>query len=143
MTEVHFYTGVSDKTLHACRLAKQAVERGRKVVAYAADPQTLARFDTALWTFDPISFVPHAQAGDALADRSPIVLTSICDVENDGLTHHEVLFNLATETPRFFSRFEMLIEFVGTEPDEVAAGRTRWKFYAERGYRLQHRPQES
>ncbi|HEU4622828.1 MAG TPA: DNA polymerase III subunit chi [Burkholderiaceae bacterium] len=143
MTEVHFYTGVADKTLHACRLVRQAIERGRKVVAYASDHQALARFDTALWTFDPISFVPHAMLGDPLAERTPVVLTTVSDTDNDGLSHHEVLFNLDGETPRFFSRFDLLIEFVGLEADDVAAGRARWKFYAERGYRMHHRPQDA
>ncbi len=140
MTEVHFYTGVADKTLFACSLVKKAVERGRKVVVYAADPQALARFDQALWTFDPISFVPHVQAGDPLAARTPVVLTRDGNTEPDtpAMPHHEVLINLDAQWPKFFSRFDFLMEVVGTDDDDQAAGRARWKFYKERGYKLEH-----
>jgi DNA polymerase III subunit chi len=140
MTEVHFYTGVTDKTLFACNLVKKAVERGRKVVVYASDAQALARFDQALWTFDPISFVPHVQASDPLAARTPVVLARDGDTESDtpGMPHHEVLINLDAQWPKFFSRFDFLMEIVGEADDDQAAGRARWKFYKERGYKLEH-----
>lgn len=140
MTEVHFYTGVTDKTLFACNLVKKAVERGRKVVVYASDAQALARFDQALWTFDPISFVPHVQASDPLAARTPVVLTRDGDTEPEtpGMPHHEVLINLDAQWPKFFSRFDFLMEIVGEADDDQAAGRARWKFYKERGYKLEH-----
>lgn len=142
MTEVHFYTGVPDKTLQACTLVKKAVERGRKVVVYASEAQVLSRLDQALWTFDPISFVPHVMATDPLAARTPVVLAANGEADAEGarVPHHEVLVNLDAQWPKFFSRFDYLMEIVGTEADDAAAGRARWKFYAERGYKLDHHP---
>lgn len=144
MTEVHFYTGLADKTLAACDLARKATARGRKVVVFASDASALARFDAALWTFDPISFVPHVHAGDALAERTPVVLAGHAAADaGPALPHHEVLFNLDAGTPTYFSRFDLLIELVGESADEVESGRARWAFYKERGYKLHHRARDA
>ena len=47
-----------------------------------------------------------------------------------------VLVNLCAEPPSFFSRFERLVEVVGTRRCRGPAGRVRFKFYRERGYEL-------
>ena len=145
MTEVHFYTGVEDKTLFACNLARKAVERGRKVVVHASDPAVLSRFDQALWTFDPLSFVPHVLATDPLADQTAVLLTADASADGAGLpaSHHEVLVNLDAQWPKFFSRFDYLMEIVGEDDAERSAGRARWKFYAERGYKLEHHAKQT
>lgn len=139
MTEVHFYTGVSDKTVFACRLASKAVERGRRVVVHASDAETLNRVDQALWAFDQTSFVPHVRTRDPLAAQTPVVLSHDADTgPSTSLPHHEVLINLDHDWPRFFSRFEWLLEVIGTDEVDVQAGRARWKAYQDRGYKLEH-----
>jgi DNA polymerase-3 subunit chi len=144
MTEVHFYSGVANKTSTACMLVRKAVQRGRKVVVYSANRDELAQFGQALWSSDPTGFVPHVRAGDLLAERTPVVLTDIGHAdENAGhVPHHEILVNLDLEPPLFFSRFEILVEVVSTGEEERIAGRNRWKFYKDRGYKLDHHPQE-
>jgi len=47
-----------------------------------------------------------------------------------------VLINLHASPPPFFSRFERLIEIIGMDEAGMAAGRERWRFYAQRGYAL-------
>ena len=47
-----------------------------------------------------------------------------------------VLINLRADPPSFFSRFERLAEIVGIDETDVEAGRTRFRFYRERGYEL-------
>lgn len=140
MTEVHFYTGVADKTLAACDLVRRTVERGRRVIVHCADTGALARFDQALWCFDPAGFVPHVQAGSPLSPRTPVVLTDdgrSGDREAD-VPHHEVLVNLDADAPLFFSRFDFLFEVIGRDAADREAGRRRWKFYADRGYGMHH-----
>ena len=44
--------------------------------------------------------------------------------------------NLRADPPSFFSRFERLAEIVGIDETDVEAGRTRFRFYRERGYEL-------
>ena len=50
--------------------------------------------------------------------------------------HHRVLLNLGAAVPPQFARFERLLEVVGDTPDELAAGRDRYRFYRDRGYAL-------
>jgi DNA polymerase III subunit chi len=55
------------------------------------------------------------------------------------LTHEgpaAVLVNLHPSPPPFFSRFERLVEIIGIDENEAAAGRERWKFYKARGYEV-------
>jgi len=36
--------------------------------------------------------------------------------------------------PEHFARFERLLEVVGDAPDDLTAGRERYRFYRDRGY---------
>jgi DNA polymerase-3 subunit chi len=56
----------------------------------------------------------------------------------DELASADLLINLARETPAFFGRFERMLEVIGNDPEEIQAGRTRYRFYKERGYALKH-----
>jgi DNA polymerase-3 subunit chi len=47
-----------------------------------------------------------------------------------------VLLNLGAQVPPQFARFERLLEVIGNAPDELAAGRARYRFYRDRGYVL-------
>jgi DNA polymerase-3 subunit chi len=48
----------------------------------------------------------------------------------------DVLINLASVPPPFFSRFARLAEIVSGDDADAAAGRERYRFYRERGYEL-------
>jgi DNA polymerase-3 subunit chi len=129
MTRIDFHTNVGDPLAYACRLARKAYLSGKPLVVRAA-PQRLAAFDEQLWTFQPLEFVPHCMAKSPLAEDTPVVLTS----NLDEAPHHQVLVNLGAPVPAQFARFERLVEIVGSEGDELAAGRERYRFYRDRGY---------
>jgi DNA polymerase-3 subunit chi len=65
--------------------------------------------------------------------NAPIVLTN----KGEDVCHYDLLINLDDEWPPFFSRFERLVEIVGTEEDNKVKARSRYKFYKDRGYPLQ------
>ncbi|SAL35175.1 DNA polymerase III subunit chi [Caballeronia turbans] len=129
MTRIDFHTNVGDPLAYACRLARKAYLSGKPLVVLA-EPQRLAAFDEQLWSFQPLEFVPHCMAQSPLADDTPVVLTS----NLDEAPHHQVLVNLGAPVPAQFARFERLVEIVGSEGDELAAGRERYRFYRDRGY---------
>jgi DNA polymerase-3 subunit chi len=52
--------------------------------------------------------------------------------------HYRVLVNLHPESPPSFSRFERLIEIVGTDDDDRQQARGRFRFYRDRGYEIHH-----
>ncbi|SAK50819.1 DNA polymerase III subunit chi [Caballeronia hypogeia] len=132
MTRIDFHTNVGDPLAYACRLARKAYASGKPVVVLA-EPQRLAAFDEQLWTFEPLEFIPHCMAKSPLAQDTPVVLTS----NLDEAPHHQVLVNLGAPMPAQFARFERLVEIVGDDGDELAAGRERYRFYRDRGYAIQ------
>lgn len=131
MTRVDFHFGAPDKLQYACRLVRKIRRAGQQVVVFG-DPLTLAEFDRLLWTFSKLDFIPHVFAGDALADRTPVILCS----EAADTPHSDNLVNLSHATPPFFSRFERLFELVSTEERDRSQARERWRFYRDRGYPL-------
>ncbi|MDR5731289.1 DNA polymerase III subunit chi [Caballeronia sp. LZ025] len=132
MTRIDFHTNVGDPLAYACRLARKAYASGRALVVLA-EPQRLAAFDEQLWTFAPLEFVPHCMAKSPLAQETPVVLAS----DLNDVPHHQVLVNLGAPVAAQFARFERLIEIVGNEGDELAAGRERFRFYRDRGYAIE------
>ncbi|WP_175939680.1 DNA polymerase III subunit chi [Caballeronia sp. BCC1704] len=132
MTRIDFHTNVGDPLAYACRLARKAYASGRSLVVLA-DPARLAAFDEQLWTFAPLEFVPHCMAKSALAQETPVVLAA----DLDDVPHHQVLVNLGAPVSAQFARFERLVEIIGDDADELAAGRERFRFYRDRGYAIE------
>jgi len=131
MTRIDFHTNVGDSLLYACRLVRKAYQAGTQAVVLAEGAR-LRAFDEMLWTFSPLDFVPHCMAQSPHAGETPVVLAT----ELESAPHHGVLLNLGAEVPPQFARFERLLEVIGNAPDELAAGRERYRFYRDRGYTL-------
>lgn len=142
MTRIDFYllqgssAGSDDKPGIACRLAEKAYRLGHRIYVYTADAAATRELDELLWLFSPGSFVPHAPCGNGGADDAAAdtpVLVGHCSPPADA---HDVLISLAPQVPEFFSRFQRLIELVGTDADDKAQSRERFRFYRDRGYDL-------
>jgi len=137
MTEVSFHFNVPDRLIYACRLLRKATRKGA-TVAVSAPPDTLAQLDRALWTFDPLEFVPHVRVAPGTAPAPRLRDTPVWLVEQPAdATHHDVLLNLGPEPPGGFESFGRVIEIVSTDADDRSSGRERWKHYAGRGYAIQ------
>lgn len=131
MTRIDFHTNVADRLGYACRLVRKIYGAGKPVLVLGDRP-ALAAFDAALWTFSALDFIPHCMADSPLAASTPIVLAE----RTDAALHHAILLNLRAEVPASFARFERLLELVGEAPEELDAGRERYRFYRDRGYAL-------
>jgi DNA polymerase III subunit chi len=131
MTQVDFHTNVGDKLLYACRLARKAYQAGQPLVV-TGEAAVLREFDTQLWTFSALDFIPHCGIDSALSAKTPIVLTE----QLNDVPHYGILLNLGLSVPEEFARFERLLEVVGDMPDDLEAGRERYRFYRDRGYSL-------
>jgi DNA polymerase III subunit chi len=133
MTEIAFHFNVPDKLAYSCRLLRKAYLSGARI-AVTAEPDVLAELDALLWSFSAAEFVPHctASASAISLKATPIVLSgSLAQC-----LHHDVLVNLGQGVPAGFEGFERFIEVVALPPEDVTAGRSRWKHYAARGYAL-------
>lgn len=132
MTSIDFYHGANDKVQAACRLIGELYAEGRKVLVYAPADATAAQVDRLLWVQPSIGFVPHCRSDSPLAAETAILIGASLD----DTRHHDVLVNLDGDLPLAFSRFERLIEIVGTDDADRQPARTRYKFYRDRGYPL-------
>ena len=132
MTSIDFYFNAEDRLQVACRLAGKALAQGKRLLIYAPQAETAQRIDKLLWTWPATGFVPHCAPQDPLADETPVLVAS----EGEPVPGCEILLNLSAECPPHFERFERLLELIGTGTEERASGRSRFRFYRDRGYAI-------
>jgi DNA polymerase-3 subunit chi len=140
MPQVEFHSGVGDRLRFACRLLRKAHGQGAKLLV-TAPAATLDALDRALWTFAANEFIPHVRlpsgkAPDAKAARTPIWLAD----DAPAGPCPPILVNLGAPARDDLSPFERIIEVLSTEPDDVRAGRERWRDYETRGCAIVHHP---
>ncbi|MCA3222644.1 MAG: DNA polymerase III subunit chi [Burkholderiales bacterium] len=129
---IDFFFNVEHRLHYACRVVRKARAGGKSVLAYARDADRLARFDTALWTFSALDFLPHVYADSPLAGSTPVVLSL-----TPGGAARDVLLNLDDEAPpefdRWFAGFERVVEVVSRDDGDRVAARGRVKRYRTAG----------
>ncbi|HSH73768.1 MAG TPA: DNA polymerase III subunit chi [Methylophilaceae bacterium] len=132
MTRIEFFFNVENKLEKVAGLADSAVKKGRRLMLYSADAKSAAAIEQYMWSQPSIGFLPHCRADHALAAETPIII----DWQGEQLVHDDVLVNLQSQQPLFFSRFRRLIEIVGVDEEDKAAARIRYRFYRDRGYEI-------
>jgi DNA polymerase III subunit chi len=134
MTKVDFYTGSADKLRTACQLSHKAMQHGLHTVISLPDAASCDALDKLLWHYPDTAFIPHSRVDAPDAAQTPVLLS----FDNDKFFHHDMLISLHNECLPFFSRFERVIEIIGTDEEDSRLGRERYKFYRDRGYELRH-----
>jgi DNA polymerase III subunit chi len=132
MTSIDFYFNADDRFQVACRLAGKAMKQNQRVLIYAPDAGTASRIDKMLWTWPAIGFVPHCAVHAPLATQTPVLIAS-SEETPEGC---ELLLNLGADCPPHFERFARLLEVVSADEAEKDKGRSRFRFYRERGYKI-------
>jgi DNA polymerase III subunit chi len=137
MTRVSFHFNVPHRTQYLCRLVRKATKQGAKLVI-TGPRAVLAQADKALWTFEPLEFLPHVllQPGQPVAEH--LSATPVWLLEDvTAASQPDVLINLGLEAPSGFERFARLIEIVSTDEADRHAARQRWKHYAALGLAIE------
>ncbi|MGQ7845027.1 DNA polymerase III subunit chi [Granulosicoccus sp. 3-233] len=141
MTRIDFYVLAGDDPLArlhlVCKLAEKAIGVRQKVFIYSDSELQLEQLDACLWDFRAMSFIAHQRlAADHVAsssDNDPVHLST-----GEPASDRNLLINLASDVPPFFSRFERTLEVVNEQAEVQSAGRLRYRFYQQRGYPLHH-----
>ncbi len=137
MTQVDFYIlkeqSTGDRFTMACRLAGKAWQQGHRVYLHTNSDAESRHLDRLLWTFRQEDFIPHGMIGDADPELNPVLIGHTGEIGDE----HDVLLNLATEVPQFFSRFQRVAECIDQDAAIKQSGRSRYCFYRDRGYQLQ------
>ena len=134
MTEVSFYH--LERTPLKVALPKilgKAHSAGMRTVVIAGSEEQVAELNSALWTYDPDSFLPHGSAEDGPAADQPIYLTT--HDENPNAASVLALVD-GVDIPDF-SKFDRVLDlFDGHDQEAVQAARSRWKIRKDAGHDL-------
>ncbi len=134
MTRVIFYSNVGDKQAALIVLVRKALAKRHLVTLFAESEQAAQAYSDSLWQQDSTSFLPNVLATDILASETPVVI----DWQDEQLCQDDILVNLTQRQLTVFSRFRQLVELVGTDEQDKALARERFKFYRDRGYEIKH-----
>lgn len=148
MTQVEFHTGIDDLVHFACRLLRKAYKQGQgeqgqggqgETLLVTAPAPLLEALDRALWTFSAHEFIPHRRIGVDMPSPGVVAKTPIWLSEGPAPTPcPSILVNLGAPMPATLDAFSRVIELLATGPDELRAGRARWRDYAARGLEVKH-----
>lgn len=140
MTDIRFYHMTRKRLEQALpEIAAKALERQYRIIVKAGSQERLGVLDTALWTYDPASFLPHGLTKDGNEADQPIWLTLGEDNPNGAkmiiLTDGAVCDNLKA--------YDLCCElFDGQDEESVSAARKRWKEYKEAGHQVSYFQQD-
>lgn len=138
--QVDFYIIAEDtgnsRLLLACRLTEKAYKLGHRIYIHTARSAQAEQLDELLWSFKQNSFVPHALCTeDAVPSAHTAVLLGWQQPSAATLAHIDcdVLLNLATRVPDFFSQFNRIVEVVDQNEQVLRESRERFRYYREQG----------
>ena len=139
MTEIAFHTGIADPLDYACRLLRKAYRSGARVAVHG-EAALLDRLDQALWTFEPLEFVPHVMLPRDGADPGRLALSPIVLVKGGATPPAacRIGVTLAGHPVADVGAFDRLIAVVGLAPEDREAGRQRWREYERAGHAVSH-----
>lgn len=125
MTNIQFYLietdNASEQFNYALQLALQHLARGKHLHIHTASARDTAQMQQL--------FVDKLSHG---SDRLSI------DHSGELANERDVLLNLSTEVPHFFSSFDSTLEVICTGSSAKDTGRERYRYYKSRGYPLIH-----
>lgn len=141
MTRIDFYvlnkTGTEAASAMACRLAEKAFSLKHHIYIHTSGKTQSESLDKMLWTFRDGSFLPHEFFEPYKPNRCPILIGHEAELNQEAESPHQVLINLDSQVPLFFSRFERVAEIVTADEQAREHARERYKFYQQRGYELE------
>lgn len=132
MTHIDFHilqdTSVEARWLYVCRFIEKVERLGHSILVVVDTEAEAHELDDLLWSFKPESFIAHQIIGGDEEVKVEITFT------NNAGDHHDVLINLGSQIPDYFSRFDRVSEVVIQEPNVLHNTREHYKFYKQRGY---------
>lgn len=139
MTQIDFHilqdTGVEARWLYVCRFIEKVERLGHQILVVVDTLEEAQELDDLLWSFKPESFIAHQILGGDEEARVEITYLSNASAGIvEASSHHDVLINLGSQIPEYFSRFARLAEIVIQEPKILENTRDHYRFYKQRGY---------
>lgn len=118
---------------YSCKLARGFCQQQQRVLIKTADKTMSQAIDEALWTYDPLSFIPHAISCDNDNDEQAILISH--RGEESGL--FDVQINLSN-TAANAEQSPRIIEILNQQETRKQAGREHYKYYRQMQCELKH-----
>jgi DNA polymerase-3 subunit chi len=134
LSEIGFYHLTRTTLPEAlARLLDRTIQSGQRALVLGPDAARLKALDTALWACPEPAWLPHGSASDGDPDLQPVWLSTEPEPANgarflflvDGVETH-----LGDGFDRVFDLFD------GTDAENVAAARDRWRKAKDSGHGL-------
>lgn len=125
---VDFYLlnkAADDKWLYACRLLEKAYRLGHRVFVFCDNQQNAEHLDELLWTYKDNSFIPHNLQGEGPEPPPPVQI----GYQAEPRGFNDILLNLSSTVPAFFSRFNRIIEIVPEDEQSKEISRENYRTY--------------
>ena len=120
------------------KLLEKVLENGMRAVVIAGSEERIEALDTALWTYQQDSFLPHGSVRDGNAEAQPVWLT-VNDENPNGATY--LVLTDGADSHQLASYARCAVMFDGADEEAVAAARKRWQDYKAAGHKLTYNQQ--
>ncbi len=112
-------------------LLERTLARGWKAIVRSPVQDRLEQLDGWLWTWRDDSFLPHGLAGEPMAERQPVLLSTGLENPNGA----NALFLIEGAEPGDISPYERcILLFDGRDEAALALARRRWSAFKTEGY---------
>lgn len=106
------------------RLLEKVYQAGHKIVVLVESSEQLEVFDNTLWTFSPLSFLPHGTAKDANPTDQPIWLTTHPENPNNATV---LVVTGGVDVPPLEGFTRCLVLFNGEDAAALGHAREQWR----------------
>jgi DNA polymerase-3 subunit chi len=135
ISKVAFYilnneSSLKGRDLYTCRIIEKAYSNNHKIYVHTSNTEETQNFDTQLWTFGDISFVPHEIYNQASNLESPVLIGH----NEPPKESNDILVNLTSEIVPSYQQFNHLIEVIPNDDNLKALARKRFQIYQKEGY---------
>ena len=111
-----------------CRLCRKILRQPERIWLYCADPALQQELDELLWSFDPVSFIPHG-----IEQPEAAVCISAQLPKQPGW----IIFNFSPEALEPNAKFSHIIEIIENNEPAKQLGREKFKQYRRFGIQPQ------
>ena len=119
------------RILYACRIIAKAYNNNHQIYVHTNSLDEAQNFDTQLWTFNDISFIPH----EIYTPNSNLDIPILIGYgDNFPARTNNILVNFTHEIAPFYRQFGHIIEIIPNEENLKATARQRFQIYQKDGY---------
>ena len=112
------------RDLFICRLVEKIYRQHYTLYIHCKDRQETHHLDELLWTFSDTSFIPHCLYAETPQSPPPVLLGF-----DSTPMKRDILINLSTTIPVFYSSFQRVLEIVAASEEQQAIAREHYHFY--------------